>query len=90
MRIYKYPLIITDKQTISLPKGSTILSVANQREQLVLYALIQDSTINTEEYKIRIIGTGHNIICNVQAMTFAGTVLMDDGSLVWHIFYEKK
>lgn len=37
--IYKYAIPITDTQTIDLPRKARILSVANQRGLLCLYAI---------------------------------------------------
>ena len=60
--IYKYKLEITDYQKIYLPIGSKILSVANQRESLCLWALVDpDGNFGEHLHHIEIIGTGNPI-----------------------------
>lgn len=85
-RVYKYPLQITDDQTIKL-KGKP-LSVIVQYECAVLYALY-DETAEEREYKIHIAGTGHPIDDSIIAeYTFLDTIYLYHGNLVFHIFYK--
>jgi hypothetical protein len=39
-KIFKYNLEVTDEQTLKLPPGSRVLSVINQRDNIVLYAFV--------------------------------------------------
>lgn len=91
--IYKYKLEITDYQKIYLPIGSKILSVANQREQLCLWALVDpDANFGEHLHHVEIIGTGNPIPPVYQGMerVFLGTVVIEP--FVWHVFeqVEKK
>lgn len=87
--VYKYDLEPKDEQEILLPTGAKILSVANQREAMVLYALI-DKDIRTEEvFKFVVRGTGHPIDFQVDDYNFLGTVKLMNGTLMFHIFYKK-
>jgi hypothetical protein len=94
-KIFKYPIEVTDTQTIKLPAGSRILSVMNQYEKIVLYALVSDNEKDTKEVSIRIVGTGHVIDFFIPALefgggyTFLGTVSLHDGRLMFHVFYKK-
>lgn len=93
LKIFKYPLEITDDQTIKLPHGARILSAMNQYDNIVLYALISDNEINTEEVSIRIVGTGYDIDFFIPSAVFGGgykflgTVSLYDGKLMFHVFY---
>lgn len=82
-RILKYTLNIVDYQELTLSENSKILSVANQRDNIVLYALTSESTTCT--YAIIMHGTGHpaNDVIGAQ---FIGTVSLYNGSLVFHVF----
>lgn len=82
MTIFKFCLEVTDEQTISMPKGARILSVAEQRDELCLWSLV-DETRPTEERTIYVVGTG-NPAKHVDTAIFIGTVQIS--SFVWHIF----
>jgi hypothetical protein len=79
--IFKYPLSVTDTQTIRMPEGAEILTVQMQKDSMCLWALVED-TSPVEPRIILIFGTGHEVtgIDNV----YIGTVQMD--SLVFHVF----
>jgi hypothetical protein len=86
--IHKYPLKIEDAQVVTVPKGSTLLTVETQNDIPMLYVLV-DTTEKELEYKaIRLFGTGHPIDINMTSWTYLDTVLTMGGSLVWHIFYK--
>lgn len=83
--IWKFPLEILDEQKIIMPYGARILSVGTQWEKPVLWALVdEDAAIKTEK-EIYIRGTGHTAR-GVENMRFVGTILLNDDSLVLHIF----
>lgn len=82
--IYKYQIPVTDEQTLRLPLGAKILSCGNQFENLCIWALIDKSQKNTEDKIIRIYGTGHDIPNLFQS--FLGTVIFDQGRLIFHVF----
>lgn len=94
-KIFKYKLEVTDEQIVKLPSGSRVLSVMNQNDNIVLYALVSDNEIDTEEVSIRIVGTGHDIDFFIPAAGFGGgyeflgTVSLYDGTLMFHVFYKK-
>lgn len=82
--IFKYPLAISDNQTLELPVGFTGLSVGEQNGQLVMWALIDKDQTRVETVNIRIYGTGHPIEIDTDQYKFLGTVPM--GPFVWHVF----
>lgn len=83
MKVFKQVLDITGMQTIKLPIGFKILSLANQNENLCLWYLC-DPEMENEEIEIFIFGTGHEV-GNFTGQ-FLGTVLMHNNQLVWHVF----
>lgn len=88
LRIFKYPLKIEDSQLLELPKGSTILSAQNQREQLVLYVRVPDPAYDgTTKVKVLIRGTGHDA-SGTEKTQYLSTVMFHGGSLVYHVFID--
>lgn len=88
-KIFKYTLEITPHQTLELPKGSTILSVANQYERLVLYVSVDtEETNNTSEVDVYILNTGDSL--NAHTNEFIGTVLFHDGEYVAHVYLDAR
>ena len=85
-KIYKYDLSMKDKQIISLPLNSKILSVKNQYEGIVLYALVDTEREEQEKHSIIIHGTGHSAD-DVEEYNFLGTVKLENGRLMFHVFY---
>lgn len=91
-RIFKYPLVITDEQEVELPVGAEVISALNQRGQLVLYAIVDDSVSKTEKRIVRIFGTGHVVDVyhgSNSEYDFIGTVSMMNDELIWHVFVKK-
>jgi len=81
--IYKYPLEIIGSLTdVQVPLGAKPLSVANVRDQVCLYCLVDLDEDQMVSLPIAIYGTDtpHYGISG----TFLGTVL--DGPYVWHVF----
>jgi hypothetical protein len=85
--IYKYPLELTDSQELFLPKDGLILSVQIQRNQIMLWALVDSNVKDHERRIIRIYGTGQEHI-PASELRFIATVQMNNGQFVWHVFEE--
>jgi hypothetical protein len=83
--IYKYPLSITDEQTVQLPRGAVVLTVMLQQARLCLWAEVDPQAI-TERRTILIFGTGHAIPSreSIGALAYLSSVI--DGQFVWHVF----
>jgi len=86
-RIFKYPIQVTDHTRLTLPRGARILSVMNQREEIVLYALVEDSAYQNEAWEIEVRGTGHDA-SGLTDHTFLGTVEMHQ-VLMFHVFVRR-
>jgi hypothetical protein len=87
-RIFKYPIELREQSEILIPEGSKILSVVNQREEIVLYAIV-DPGRELKPVRIRVEGTGWNIVTDHDEFIFLGTVSMCGGEFMWHIFYKE-
>lgn len=82
LRIWKYPLEITDSQPVPMPTGARILTVQVQHGQPCLWALV-DPTRASKYREIRMVGTGHP----ADGLTnYIGTFQADGGALVFHVF----
>ena len=87
MTIWRYPLPVTDHQTISLPLGARVLSVGHQHNEPSIWVLVDENTTFSTPRTFHMLGTGYPTggICS---MHFLGTLLLHDGSLVFHVFEE--
>jgi len=84
-RIWKYPLQLTDTQTVEMPEGAQILTAQRQGQTLCLWALVDcEPELPKQNREIEIIGTGNPII--EAPRRYIATVQMQGGSLWWHIF----
>ena len=67
--IYKYPLKINEvHQTVQLPLNSTILSIQNQNEFAVLWAVVDIDETKTITVDILMIPTGEVILDDLGGM----------------------
>ena len=83
-RVYKYPLEITDEQSVSLPCEARPLCVKLQNGKPYLYALVDPSIQHDEVRTVRCAGTGHDIEDGYD--TYLGTILTPNYSFVFHFF----
>lgn len=86
--IWKYPLVIADRQRIEMPKGAKILTVQAQDGQACLWALVNADEGEMETRDFVIYGTGHYV--SPLPGVYIGTVQMAGGRLVWHVFEEPR
>lgn len=85
--IWKFPLRLTDVQTVMMPAGAEILAVGVQADGIMLWARVDPAVSERQGYNIAIVGTGHPAPDDTQS-TYIGTVM--DGPYVWHVFTEKE
>lgn len=84
-----------DKPIINMPKGARVLSTAAQNDVICVWALV-DSHAPVIKYRFHVLGTGHDaneVTSQVGTgvhliQQFVGTVFMNDGISVFHIFVE--
>jgi hypothetical protein len=86
--ICKYNLAIVDEQIVKIKGFVSILSVEEQYDGIVLYALV-DITPDLPEMEktIFIHGTGHEFTMDNKC--FIGTVKLHEGWLMFHVFEKR-
>lgn len=84
--IHKYPLRDIHHQSLQIPAGAKILTVQAQRNEIQLWAEVDpDAPVVTRH--IDILTTGEGIDDELQAKrTHLGTVQLDGGDMVLHVF----
>lgn len=87
VQVWKY--ILQPKCEIEMPKGSEVLSVAAQGDEICLWAKVDPSEAQKEKRYFTGYGTGHSIPDEAN-LSFVGTALLHGGSLVFHIFEDLK
>jgi len=84
--IWKFPLELTDRQSVGMLAGAEILSVQIQGATVCLWAIVEPSG-QREERVFEIIGTGQTVWPTEpdrQVRKYIGTV--QQGPWVWHVF----
>jgi len=84
MRIWKWTLATTDRQTLHMPQGAQILSVQTQGDECQLWALC-DERVPKEERRFVIHCTG-NPMPDGDPGQYLGTYQLMEGKLVFHVF----
>lgn len=84
MRIWKYPLEVTDLQTLKMPAGAKVLTVQMQGEACCLWALVDEAAQVTQARTFAIYGTGNPVPDNPG--TYVASFQMVGGRLVFHVF----
>ena len=59
MRIWKYPLEVTDRLALTMPPGAKFLTVQMQHGKPCLWALVDETKRDTATRRIAIYGTGN-------------------------------
>ena len=88
-RIFRYPLAITDYQTVKMPAKSKVLTAQIQKGELFVWAMVDPSEPSTVDYPFWIHGTGHPVEeMNSQTIRYISTVQPTTfgQSLVFHVF----
>lgn len=81
--IWKFTLEPKSFQQIEMPAGAQILSVQVQREDICVWAVVNPAA-QKESRILEIVGTGHRM--SKATRKFLGTIQMDNGNLVFHVF----
>lgn len=87
-KIFKYPLKITDYQTVEIKSPAILLSVVgvdDDIDEIVMYAMVDDLEYGIP-IDVRIIGTGNVIKGDIDSYKFIGTVNLMNGREIWHVF----
>lgn len=84
--IWKFPLVISDRQVVSMPTGTKTLSVKLQGQDTMLWALV-DPAAPMVNRVIHCYGTGH-VIKQAGLLQYIDTVVYREGHLIFHYFVE--
>ncbi len=85
MRVFKYEIPLADEPLVRLPIGARILSVGQQNDRLLLWAMVDPVEMRTRRHIFRVAGTGHEI-ADVSELKFLSSIQIEDGCTVLHIF----
>ena len=85
LTVWKYAVPLTDTFSLSLPVGARVLTVQVQAGQGVMLWALGDPDQETRLRYFRLVGTGH-AIDEVHALEYVGSVQLDQGTLVFHLF----
>jgi hypothetical protein len=84
--IWKFKIRYKGIQEINMPKEAEILSVGNQKDNVELWAMVNPDS-EMEARFIEAFNTGEPIPCDMGVeRKFIGTVILDNGTTVVHIF----
>jgi hypothetical protein len=82
--IWKYTLG-SGENIFQIPKGYRVLSVIEQHGAIVLYCLV-DPSEEVVSAEFTLIGTGWELDNSILDMNFIGTVVIQGGYTVCHVF----
>ena len=86
-KIWKFPLELADEQVIQVPAGADILCVQVQLDVLCMWALVDPSAkLVTERFYV--FGTGWEVPEEITGLNYVGTVQINEGHEIYHIFRE--
>lgn len=87
MEIWKYSISNgIGYQTISMPKGSKIISAATQRNRICVWAEVDPDNQSLEAHNIELVQTGPPGTPSDTNRRFIDTVMLYDGDLVLHVY----
>ncbi len=81
--VWKYDVPIGPSLGINMPRGAEFLHVAEQHGRLQLWALVDPRAV-PEVRAFTWLGTGHET--TVPLVRYIGSVLVDEGRFVFHLF----
>jgi len=86
--IFKYELEATiHLQSIVMPKGAKILHFGNQRDQLTIWAEVDESEIVLETRLFQVLDTVVSQLLEERKLSYIGTALFHkSGVFVWHLY----
>lgn len=83
--VWKFTLTPGVTNEVNVREMSDVLCVANQRDELVLYMLVDEAEVKGQTREFLVVGTGWKADINDNTF-YVGTVVTALGDLVWHVF----
>lgn len=90
MKVYKYPVTVNEVVNIALPKGATILSIAFQYDKVYVYALVEPTIKESDNFEVIVAGTGEPLPADIERYTYLNTIQMFNQQWNLHGFFRKK
>lgn len=86
MKIFKYKLL--PGEPVQMPAGAQVISAHEQTGDICVWALVPNPGTKLEPRNFLVVGTGHEIPRPMRDWShrFVGTVLLEGGTLVFHVF----
>lgn len=84
-QVWKFPLELRDHAEVSMPEGAKVLMIGEQNGVVWIWALV-DPTKPYEGRTFRVAGTGHELGRIPDDAEHLGSVILQDGLLVFHVF----
>lgn len=85
--IYKYPLEVTDKQTISMPMDAKIISIQEQKGKPVVWVMTNGKK-PMKDVVFHMVETGKPFLLR-DILKYLRTIQLLSGNYVMHIFVEE-
>ncbi len=85
-KVWKFPLVFQDKQTVQMPAGAHVLTAQVQKGILCIWALC-DPKAALKDRVFRVAGTDHSLEGN---LAYIDSVQVRGGELIFHVFEELK
>lgn len=82
--IWKFPVDVSDRVALPMPRGAEILTIENQGGAVCIWALVDSEAILVTR-KLAFRGTGHPAD-GLDSSQYVGSVLLNGGALVFHLF----
>lgn len=84
LTVHKYPIELTDRFAVNMPRDATCLYVATQQGVPQVWARVDtNSPIEFRQFYLR--GTGHDLGDAAEA-NYVGSFQLQGGALVFHLF----
>lgn len=86
LSVFKYLLPVSDEVYVAMPEGAKVLKVAEQHNQICVWALVDQDEDVCENRKFRIAGTGHPMKASDDYEYIGSVVNFNGRNLVFHVF----
>lgn len=84
MRIFKYPLVVSDRQYVTMPIGAELLTIQLQHGKPYLWAWVDEHAVPSAQ-AIMMCGTGQPFPEGKMGK-YLGTLQLDGGDFIVHTF----
>jgi hypothetical protein len=92
-RVWKFPLALRVEQTVELPPGARIVHVGEQGNRPTLWAEFigpVELAQQAQPHRFYLLATGQELEYGPDGphVEYRGTVMLNDGALVFHVYQE--